>query len=116
MDLDFEKDIVEIETRIAELSKPPEPPPPAPEGQTAAEAKAEAKEAKAEAKEAKAEASAEIAELKKKLDTLKKDVYAGLTPWQTVQVARILLLRRIAVRLECQVELVQIALAASTLG
>ena len=78
MDLDFEKDIVELEAKIAELSKPAEQP--APEGQTAAEAKAEAKEAKAEA--------GEIAELKEKLEALKKDVYANLTPWQTVQVAR----------------------------
>lgn len=82
MDLDFEKELVEIEARIAELSKPVEPT--VTEGQTPAEAKAEAR---AEAKEAKSVAG-EVAELKKALEALKKNVYANLTPWQTVQVAR----------------------------
>jgi len=73
MDLDFEKDIVDLETKIAELARPAGAPAPA-DG--------------AEAKAARPAPPAELAELKKKLEAAKKEVYANLTPWQTVQVAR----------------------------
>jgi len=62
MDLDFEKEIGEIEARIAELTKLNEDP--------------------------KAHFATEIATLKKKLTALKKKVYTSLTPWQIVQIAR----------------------------
>ena len=62
MQLDFENAIVEIEQKLAELTKAGDTP-----DETAAAA---------------------ILELKGKLEAAKKEVYANLTPWQTVQVAR----------------------------
>ncbi|MBM4142908.1 MAG: acetyl-CoA carboxylase carboxyltransferase subunit alpha [Lentisphaerae bacterium] len=62
MDLEFEKEIVEVERRIAELNRLNADP--------------------------KANFDAEIAELTKKLEALRRSVYAGLSPWQTVQIAR----------------------------
>lgn len=63
MELDFEKPILEIEARIAELTKLNDK---GPNGQF----------------------KNEIAELQKKRDTATNKVYASLTPWQTVLVAR----------------------------
>jgi acetyl-CoA carboxylase carboxyl transferase subunit alpha len=62
MDLDFEKEILDIEARIAELENLNRNP--------------------------RAHFSAEIAELKRKLAAAGKQVYSRLTPWQTVLVAR----------------------------
>jgi acetyl-CoA carboxylase carboxyl transferase subunit alpha len=62
MQLDFEKPITEIEDKITELTKLSADP--------------------------KVDFSSEIAELKRKLALVKERVYANLTPWQTVQVAR----------------------------
>lgn len=62
MQLDFERPITEIEERIAELTKLNSEP--------------------------NVQFDTEIAEMKRKLDSLKKQIYARLTPWQTVQVAR----------------------------
>ena len=59
---DFEKAIVELEQRIAELRK--------------------------YAQEANIDASAELASLERKRDTLCIEVYRGLNPFQRVQVAR----------------------------
>jgi len=73
MDLDFEKEIVELEAKIAALTTP------RPEAASSGEAPQPARPPAG---------AAEIGELKKKLEALKKQVYANLTPWQTVQVAR----------------------------
>jgi len=62
MELDFEQKLVDVEDRIAELEKLNAEPD--------------------------AQFDTEIADLKSKLESLKKKVYAKLTPWQTVQVAR----------------------------
>lgn len=62
MNLDFEKPLVEIEDRIAELTKLNEDP--------------------------NVKFDTEIAELKQKLESIKKQIYGKLTPWQIVQVAR----------------------------
>jgi acetyl-CoA carboxylase carboxyl transferase subunit alpha len=74
---DFEKDIADLEAKIAELLQAavtPEPPPPA-EGQPAPAPKPP-------------EPNPEVEKLKQKLEEVKKEVYSNLTPWQTVQVAR----------------------------
>ena len=62
MDLDFEKPLVEIEKRIAELVRLND--------------------------DSNGQFDSEIAELKRKRDRQRKKTYADLTPWQTVQVAR----------------------------
>lgn len=62
MSMDFEDPIVELETKIKELTDLNSDPD--------------------------VQFDAEIAELKKKLNALAKKAYANLTPWQTVQVAR----------------------------
>jgi len=62
MELDFEKPIREMEDRIAELTRLNADP--------------------------KVQFGSEIAVLNRKLDAVKRRVYADLTPWQTVQVAR----------------------------
>jgi len=63
MSIDFEKNMPEIEAKIAELAK-----------QKAANPNVKVDD--------------QIAELKKELEKVAKEVYANLTPWQTVQVAR----------------------------
>ena len=62
MDLDFEKPLVELEDRIAELEKL---------GQSS-----------------NVKFGSEIAELQRKAKSIAKKVYGTLTPWQSVQVAR----------------------------
>jgi len=62
MDLDFEKPLVEIETKIAELTKLNADP--------------------------NVKYDDQIADLKKEWAALRKKIYSELTPWQTVQVAR----------------------------
>jgi len=62
VELDFEKSIVEIEAQLAELTKTPAG--------------------------AAADPGAQAAALRQQLEETKKKVYAELTPWQTVQVAR----------------------------
>ena len=62
MELDFEAPLIEVETRIAELTRLNESPD--------------------------VKFDSELAELAGKRDALRKKVYAKLTPWQTVQVAR----------------------------
>jgi acetyl-CoA carboxylase carboxyl transferase subunit alpha len=82
MTLDFEKDILDLEERIAALSKAQPVPAAAPpaDGQAPAETQP--------APSAPPPPSPELEELKKQLEQVKADVYAKLTPWQTVQVAR----------------------------
>ncbi|MDD5520479.1 MAG: acetyl-CoA carboxylase carboxyltransferase subunit alpha [Kiritimatiellae bacterium] len=63
MNLDFEKNMPEIEAKIAELTK---------QKTTDPNAKVED----------------QLTDLQKQLESLKKEVYSSLTPWQTVQVAR----------------------------
>lgn len=63
MSIDFEKNMPEIEAKIAELTK-----------QSAADPTARMGD--------------QIATLQKELEKVKQEVYASLTPWQTVQVAR----------------------------
>lgn len=62
MELDFEKPILEIEQKIAELTRLNADP--------------------------NVQFDTEIAELEREMASLKKKIYAKLTPWQTVQVAR----------------------------
>ncbi|MHA1567899.1 MAG: carboxyl transferase domain-containing protein [Alphaproteobacteria bacterium] len=62
MELDFEKPLLDIEARVAELKQLNVDP--------------------------NARFGSEIAELRREMDTLKKQIYGSLTPWQTVQVAR----------------------------
>ncbi|MDI6773868.1 MAG: acetyl-CoA carboxylase carboxyltransferase subunit alpha [Verrucomicrobiota bacterium] len=62
MELDFEKPLVEIEKKIGELEKSAQAPD--------------------------AQFGPEIAELERKKTELAKEIYAKLTPWQIVQVAR----------------------------
>ena len=62
MDLDFEKPLVDLEDRIAELEKL---------GQNS-----------------NVKFGSEIAELQRKVKSIAKKVYSNLTPWQSVQVAR----------------------------
>lgn len=62
MELDFEKPLLELEARIAELAKLD--------------------------KNSKVKFSTEIAELKRKAKGLSRKIYSKLTPWQAVQVAR----------------------------
>jgi acetyl-CoA carboxylase carboxyl transferase subunit alpha len=60
--LDFEKPVLELEQRIAEL--------------------------RTEAEGHGLDAGAELAELERKADALRREIYAGLTPYQRVQLAR----------------------------
>jgi acetyl-CoA carboxylase carboxyl transferase subunit alpha len=60
--LDFEKPVLELEQRIAEL--------------------------RTEAEGHGMDAGAELAELERKADALRREIYAGLTPYQRVQLAR----------------------------
>ena len=60
--LEFEKPVLELEQRIQEL--------------------------KAHAAESGLEAGAELAELERKADELRREIYAGLTPFQRVQLAK----------------------------
>ena len=62
MELDFEKPLLEIEKRIAELTRLNADP--------------------------NVQFGSEIAELSRKLASMKRKTYGNLTPWQTVQVAR----------------------------
>jgi len=62
MNLDFEKDLAEVEQRLSEL------------GETD--------------KETSPKLSKEVTELKRKMRSLAKKIYANLTPWQSVQIAR----------------------------
>ncbi len=62
MSLEFEKPLLEIEEKIAEL--------------------------KALSAKTHTSFDTEIAELDKRCQVLRQDIYAGLTPWQTLQVAR----------------------------
>jgi acetyl-CoA carboxylase carboxyl transferase subunit alpha len=63
MNLDFEKNMPEIEAKIAELTK-----------QKATDPNAKVED--------------QLTDLQKQFENLKKEVYSSLTPWQTVQVAR----------------------------
>lgn len=64
MELDFEKPLVEIEEKLAELTR------------------------LNESEDAEGNYDSAIAELKKTMRALKREIYSNLTPWQTVQIAR----------------------------
>lgn len=64
MQLEFEKPLVEIEEKLAELTR------------------------HNEADETEGNYDATISELKKTMRALKREIYSNLTPWQTVQIAR----------------------------
>jgi acetyl-CoA carboxylase carboxyl transferase subunit alpha len=63
MNLDFEQAITDVEQRIAEITRQNE-------------------------KHADPAMEAELTDLRRKMKALSKQIYAGLTPWQTVQIAR----------------------------
>lgn len=62
MNLDFEKELSDVEAKLAQFSK--------------------------QSKETNPTLEADVASLKRKMKALTKKIYSSLTPWQTVQIAR----------------------------